>query len=1205
MKNNNAVKGFLKSWRRVIAMVGVILLLTVFITVTALAVHFEEIINTFFGGVRYDGTRIDAALLRSESLAEEIAREGILLLRNENVDGTPVLPLSSEEIESGTINVFGWRGTGYQSSPISANNWNGGWIMSGSGSGQAGAGSTPIRLLDSLSMSGFDWNRELMQIARDYRANIPSDPAWNDSWSNLLRAHPHRFFRLWEPPVSNYTPAVMNRALNHSDIAMVVIGRLGGEGRDLPTMQFSSTANPSVSGSNALDPLFEIDYSRHYLELTAREEELLELVSNAGFAKTILLLNTCNHFELNFLENDPRFNIDAAISVGPLGTFGAIAIPQILKGYRYETIPILDEYYRPTFNNEGEAIVEIGPDGNPIMRRVDFSPSGRTVNTWPRRMQYDPVFLNSGQNYTHGSDNGGNVRHNRGHHGAIPHLAGGLNGEHYIDYEENIFLGYRYFETRAYEERRNGNYSWHSNHVQFPFGFGLSFTEFEWSVGRITADGTDVINGNPTIRTTTIFEVDVYIYNAGNWPGQDVVQIYINVPFHRDQVNPLEKSYVMLVDFAKTGIIEPGTMERLTLSFDAYDFASYDTHRRAVGRTDAWDGGFVLEQGTYQIRIQTDSHNLAKLHENNSPILNAVTEFTIPSTLVFNQTRVITCEWGGASRTLYPARNRFTGMYAEAGIPIDGTPGVGNRSRTTALVNDGAGIHLMSRLNFEATFPRPTFNSATSIRNERRAPHYTIAAGWFSDNDWGVYWGCNQTWTDHPLTPINSFPQTGSLSMRDPTLLKRLGADFNHPDWNRLLNQMSIQDIYDLVQRGGYITTSIDSIDLPMRWNLDGPSGLNFGNQSIQRTPWTAFPVSTVVGQTWSQRLAFFKGLAVGEEAAASGVGGWYAPGVNLHRGPFAGRNFEYFSEDPVHSGIMAAEITLGALQNGLYCYVKHFVANDSETHRGGLRTWMSEQTLRELYLRPFEIAVRRGRASGMMSGFNMIGALWTGGSRALNTYILREEWGFRGAVVTDYFDGGASANHMSASQGLRAGNDLWLSGIGGGAGEDAEGYWLPAGPRGSFIWFNSADRAGPNNHTNMNFNASGRILLRRSSHNILFAIANSFWYANTAEPNYERFGSEVWQFVSDYRHEIIEGQRTFPWFWIWGILPIYIFLLAGIGLLLYFFLVKYILARKKAKAYRIEFMDSEIANKNEYSETIDDTTIAESPQDVSSSNVD
>jgi len=239
---------------------------------------------------------------------------------------------------------------------------------------------------------------------------------------------------------------------------------------------------------------------------------------------------------------------------------------------------------------------------------------------------------------------------------------------------------------------------------------------------------------------------------------------------------------------------------------------------------------------------------------------------------------------------------------------------------------------------------------------------------------------------------------------------------------------MTVSELNSVVEAAGYRTCKVESIGKPEIQDLDGPSGLNDTNMSADtKSKWTSFPVETLLAQTWSKRTAYVYGLAVGNEASQTKVGGWYAPACNIHRNAFDGRNFEYYSEDPYLSGVMCSKTVQGATNNGLYCYVKHFAVNETENGRAGLYTWLTEQALRETYLKPFEIAVKKGGANAIMSSFNRLGATWTGGSYALLTDILRNEWGFRGSVVTDYSSGG---DYMNVDQGIRAGNSIWLNGL-------------------------------------------------------------------------------------------------------------------------------------------------------------------------------
>jgi len=353
----------------------------------------------------------------------------------------------------------------------------------------------------------------------------------------------------------------------------------------------------------------------------------------------------------------------------------------------------------------------------------------------------------------------------------------------------------------------------------------------------------------------------------------------------------------------------------------------------------------------------------------------------------------------------------------------------------------------------------------------------------------------------------------------------RLGADFYDPLWQDLLNQIPASgtiaasggSLVTMVQRGGFNTYSVEAIGKPQMLDRDGPSGIN-ANMTGGEHPegWTAFPVSFVLAQTWNSTLAFQFGNAVANEARATGVSGWYAPGANIHRSPFSGRNFEYYSESPMFSGIMAGEVVRGSLAGGLRAYVKHWAVNDGEQNRYSLNTFLTEQSLREIYLKAFEIAVKDGGANAKMSGFNRLGTVWAGGNGALNNDILRDEWGFRGSIVTDFAQG-----YMSGPQGLRNGNDLWLTGAG-------NTINVPTVPM----------------TTDMDF-----YVARKAAHNILFTMANSYYLSQISEVELGRIGEPP--------------PLSFPWWIIWGMLPLNLIFFGLLLLMLYFAF------KKELKAWR------------------------------------
>ena len=660
------------------------------------------------------------------------------------------------------------------------------------------------------------------------------------------------------------------------------------------------------------------DNSRTYLELSSEEEEMLSLVKD-NFDKVVVVVNTCNAMNLSFLDDE---KIDAGLSISGCGQSGAIAIADILLGER--------------------------------------NPSGKTVDTYAYN-------LSTAATYANGPD----CREINGATGGIRKYAN--TGNHYVDYAEGIYNGYRWYETADVEGFWNSSYAqnkWGVNGydevVQYPFGYGLSYSSFSQTIQSVSpSNGSD-------ITADTEITVTVRVSNTGNVKGKEVVQLYYNPPYTPGGV---EKSAVNLVAFSKTNDIAPGAYEDVTLSFKASDMKSYDTANLSgvVGT----DGGYVLEAGTYKVSLRSDSHH----------VISEVNYNLATSTPLEEEV----------------ARNRFTGSGVTKGdVSIDGS-------------DTNEGIVYLTRNNFTGTFPTP--------RNPRNQSDKLPSNGWLPEEK------------DTDVMPTQG--KAGNLKIYNDDhslnldLILKLGANYDDPLWDEVLNQVTVNELYAVIQGGGFRTKAIPSINKPEHLDLDGPSGLNQevntgGNSS---SLWTSFPIETAIAQTWNQDISYRFGLIIGYEAYATGVAGWYGPAANIHRSPFDGRNFEYYSEDPFLSGKMCAKTVEGATNNGLYCYLKHFAVNETENKRESLNTWLTEQSLREIYTRPFEIAVKEGGANAIMSSFNKVGATWAGGNYALLTGLLREEWGFRGSVLTDYALEW-EMDFMDINQGIRAGNDMWLNGL-------------------------------------------------------------------------------------------------------------------------------------------------------------------------------
>lgn len=612
---------------------------------------------------------------------------------------------------------------------------------------------------------------------------------------------------------------------------------------------------------------------QHQLELNKDEKDVLALAKE-NFDNVIVVVNASTSLELGILEQDA--DVDGVILAGSPGAVGFSALGRILSG--------------------------------------EVNPSGRTVDIFSADFTKDPSFANFGDYaYTN------------------------IDDAYFVDYEEGIYSGYRYYETAAEE-----GFIDYDEAVVYPFGYGLSYTTFDWTLAGQELGGTD---GE--------ISVDVEVTNTGDVAGKDVVELYYTAPY---TPGGIEKAHVVLGAFAKTGLLEPGASETVTLSFAVEDMASYDSEGA---------GAYVLEQGDYQIKVQRDSHTLA---EGIAPI-----EYQVSSTIEYTD---------GRASDEVPATNKFDDVTAQF---TEGT-------RT-----------VFSRADFAGTFPTAPEGDDLVADDAIAAAYevYDAAAAADASDAADVTWGA-----DNGLS-----------------LIDLRGLEWDHPAWDQLLDQLDQDEVLALLTSGAYNTAALEDIGKIRTNDLDGPAGFSsFINPDL----WTgtAFPSEYLIAQSWNTELAEQMGVAIGNEALTMGSNGWYAPAVNLHRSPFAGRNFEYYSEDPLLSGTLGTAVVNGALTKGVYSFTKHFAMNDQETNRvngKGLSTWATEQTIRELYLKPFELIVKDASgevsyydadgekqttqigSTAVMSSFNRIGATWAGGSAALMNDVLREEWGFRGMVITDF----------------------------------------------------------------------------------------------------------------------------------------------------------------------------------------------------------
>lgn len=860
---------------------------------------FSDTISRYLGGI--GGNELsEETLSEGTALIEDIVEEGTVLLKNEN----EALPLSAEEF--GKVNVFGWAA--YD------------WMTSTFGSGYSNTVLPKVKLFDALDEAGVEYNQTLYNMYRNFYSATTS--GWGSSdlreYRGDVAVGTTKKFVLHEPGAAYYTDEIIADAKAFSSVALVVIGRTGGEAADLRNYQEKQV---QTNGSSAT----LTDASRTYLQLSTEEEEMITAAKKAC-DKVVVLLNTSNTMELGFLDDE---GIDAALLVGLTGLTGVNAVVDLLRGE----------------DRQGNAV----------------SPSGRTADTYAYDIGTAPSSVNSG--YGGAKKYDGFTGYNKAYYDA------------YIDYYEGIYVGYRYYETAAEE-----GYIDYDSVVQFPFGFGLSYTTFEWSVRKIVLDGQEQsYREGALLGKNSSVSVTVEVRNTGNTPAREVVQLYYSAPYYDGEI---EKSSVVLGAFAKTGIIPAGGRESVTLEIGLSDMTSYDCYDDNGNNFT----GYEADGGDYTLRLMKNSHQLAEMAEDSmtgAELVYTVPEegFTYPVNSLGND-----------------VENRFTGTDAIDGYALDGS-------------GENAAIVYLSRADFAGTFPK------TVVTRSRNTKAYEIASSQTPTEQQLAATGFAEV--EEPWTSVNA-----NIELED-----MLGVNgYDDKKWENFICQIPTAELFELIRNGYFKTAALQSVGKEEYVDLDGPLGLNTRVMSSTGCNFISYPSETLIAQTWNVDLAYAIGQSVGREAAdaEAGIMGWYAPGANLHRNPYDGRNAEYYSEDGLLAGKFAAETVRGAKEAGLYCYMKHFVANESESLREGLYTFMTEQTLREIYLKPFGIAVTEGGANAMMTSMNRLGAVWTGASYALCTQILREEWGFNGTLVTDWVDTGT--DYMPVYKGIWAGNDIWLN---------------------------------------------------------------------------------------------------------------------------------------------------------------------------------
>ncbi len=567
-------------------------------------------------------------------------------------------------------------------------------------------------------------------------------------------------------------------------------------------------------------------------------------------------------------------------------------------------------------------------------------------------------------------------------------------GPYYYDYSEGIYVGYRWFETADAEGVWNGRTrnvldasgntftkTGYDAVVQYPFGFGLSYNTCDWSlVSAVPASGSN-------ITLDTEIKLTVRVTNNGKALARDTIQLYSTPEYHKGEI---EKSSVNLIDFEKTDDIDIGMYSDVEFTLKGSDLVSYDCY----DKNNNGNKGYELDRGAYTLSFRSDSHHIK---------CNAVT-YNVAET-----ENMLEDPDTGAR-----VQNRFTGSDALDGISVDGLGENGGNQD----------IYYMSREDFPKTAIER--KSARNIpQNVKDTVLFTsdMEKAW-NDADKDVYGD------DIDKSPVTFGKNNGLKVFENGSITdigKKLGMpeNFDCEEWGLLLDQLDRAEAFRMIGIGAAGTPAVDSVGKPVLYDYDGPAQAGGFNGAV-KVKGVGFPCAFVIAQTWNKKLALMFGASFGEGMKdVAGMNGVFGPGCNIHRSPFGGRNFEYYSEDPLLSGKIVANVVYGMKTQGRYAFVKHFALAESETGRETYYGWVSEQALREIYLEPFRLAVVEGETVGIMTAYNRVGGVWAGGSIALQDAVLREEWGFKGAIITDFSD---HNQYMSMNQAIRTGGDLGMS---------------------------------------------------------------------------------------------------------------------------------------------------------------------------------
>lgn len=891
----------------------------------------------------------------ARKLNVEAAASGMILLKNKEIsEGKNSLPLA----KASKVSVFG---------AYSNNLYLGG---GGSGAGsmynQEIYGSPVNSMNDVLEESGFEINPTVSALYPTTNAGVAVTA--DDVWPNRTATEtlPGRIVDAGEVTrgsgwanieygLDHLTAEARASYANYNDAAVVVIGRNGSEGLDYALYNVPGHSNP-------LD---------HYYMLDDNEHALIKHVEE-NFDNVIVILNTGNAMQVPELESDDK--VSSVIWMGYPGENGALAVGEILNGNVNPSGKTADAWAanvssEPVWQNLGGGIQnhltvkEYTIDGKTYTVATAIGDDGEEVVPIMRTTGAGNYYGNPAiQKYFRVTDkNGDPVVYD------YPGVNTNLNYLATLEYEEGIYVGYKWYETAWAEGYLGENYNNSENGVVYPFGYGLSYTTFTQEIIN-----KDILAGELDTSYGAEMTLKVKVTNTGKVAGRDVVQVYYNPEYIEGGI---EKAEVNLIAFEKTELLQPGKSEIVEVTFKVQDMAAFDYN----DANESGHAGYELDPGTYSIGVYKNSHEV--IDEFDATVSGGVANFDKDTAT------------GNEITTLFSGDGTWDGTRDDNEYYTSVRDGF--VSATDSVMTN------LSRADIENTFPAaPTADDlkwsdeaiqiALSIGIQTSFNDLTSDPWYVDESDFsagGKYYGWTQASDEDVAARVD-----GKTPIQ---LWEMSGVDFDDDKWVEFMNQLSWTEMLNLATSNG--SRANLAIGRPGYSLADGPAQLKKGGS--QAMWWCS---GSLLGTTWDQELVEKIGNVIGNESLWGGSVTWYGPALNFHRSITGGRNFEFFSQDGVHGELMAAAEVRGYVAKGGISWMKHLAMNDAETYRMGISTWASEQAMRELYYRQFEIVIKEGNANATMSSYAKIGM-----QSSTNDHIykmVRDQWGFDGMTITDAY---------------------------------------------------------------------------------------------------------------------------------------------------------------------------------------------------------